>query len=146
MQAVAGWLKQAILASGLVACLATPAAASFIRSADFEQAAWAQLAFAHQTRAEKELSAVGNWQGKTPWWPWENGERKPVLVLGKAPAVPGGQCGSPSQVGGSSGPGWLVAISTANSDTDPVLISRLAIAEGKLSRLPPVPLELLRPS
>ena len=146
MQAAGRRIILAVLATGLAGLLAAPASAAFISSAEFAQLHWVDQLVTPVRSVSWEMSAGACVSERPLWWP-EGGEGGlPRLVLGRPPVLPSGQCGSPSQLIGSQVGSGQAAIFAENLEKDPILVSRLAIAERKLSRLPPVPLELLRPA
>ena len=146
MQAAGRRIILAVLATALGGVFAAPACAAFISSAELAELHWVDGLVTPAGSVSWDTSAAACVSERPVWWPEQASEHFPRLILGKGPAVPAGQCGSPSQLIGSQVGSGQAAIFADNLEKDPVLVSRLAIAERKLSRLPPVPLELLRPA
>jgi len=146
MQAAGRGISLAVLATGLAGVFAAPASAAFISSAELAELHWVDQLVTPVRSVSWEMSPAACVSERPLWWPEQPSEHFPRAILGKAPAVPAGQCGSPSQLIGSQVGSGQAAVSADNLEKDPILVSHLAIAERKLSRLPPIPLELLRPA
>ena len=146
MQAAGRWLTLAVLASGLLAWQAASAPAAFILSAEFNDLPWLPGSIFTDTPPASEFGQEFGSAERPLWWPEGEEDNLPRLILGRVPLLPFGLCGSPRQPSGTQSGGWLAPVPAVIWEVDPVLISRLAVAEGKLSRLPPVPLDLLRPA
>lgn len=146
MKGAGPWLSVVVVFGGHVAWLAAPAPAAFIWSADFAELPCLEGMVLSVQSAPWGMSGSAGLASTPLWWPEVTGNRGPQVVLGKACALPSSDCGSMSHLTDSQGGYLPLAGACGNPARNPVLGSRWAIFERRLSRLPPVPLQLLRPA